>query len=132
MDGLNSLKGMVVFLITLIGLSLAHHKLSGEIFFADLANLLNPALNADLFDPAQVVHLHIVGIGRSTIGGWCQQRAGEFITVTAQLNAFFFALLWQMKMFPVLGTAPLAGDRFFGYAIFLMNQLGQFIGDVGL
>jgi hypothetical protein len=92
-------------------------------------------LQPNPLDSAKVIDLIIMGIGSSTLCGWCKQGAGKFLTVTTQFHPFFFdavqsstSLFWKMKMLTILHPTALAGDFLQSNAKFVMDDLSEFVG----
>ena len=104
-----------------------------EIFLADLPGFfLDPALQADFLDAAEVEYLEVVRISGSLIGRGRQKGAREVVTVAAQIHTLCLDAIqsgtpvWrQMKMLSVLLAAAAARYLFLRNTHFGMNQFGK-------
>jgi hypothetical protein len=122
----------------LIRLPFADNKFPGEILLSYFSGfLLNPAFNPHVLYPAEIKHFHVVGISRGLV---CRRRkicTWKIVAVTAQGNTFCFdtiqsctSLGRQMKMFPILLAATLAGYFFLRDTHFGMNRLDKFVRQI--
>ena len=115
-------------------LALSDNKLVLEILLADLPGLfLNPAVQPDFLDAAEIEHFEIVRISGGLVGRGSQEGAREVITVAAQIHTLCFdaiqsctSLSRQMKMLSVFLAATSARYFFFRDTHFGMNHFSQF------
>ena len=71
-----------------IRLAFAHDKLSSEVFLADLSRfILNPMINSDLLNAAEIEQFHVVWVPSGLVSYWCQKCTREIITITTQIHA---------------------------------------------
>jgi len=108
-----------------------------KIFFPDIPGFYNPFFQPYLFDPAKVVHLHIVWIFGGAVDSRSKIGARELIAVEAEINALFFHTIKgsatfrsEMKVFSILLPTPQAGNILRRDSQLFMNQSGQFIRQI--
>jgi hypothetical protein len=118
--------------------TLSHDEFAGKIIFSYLPGFLDPAFEPDLLDPAEVVHLQVMGPDRGQIRHGRQERAGEIAAVTAKFHAFGLytiegrAPLRQVDMLSILFAAAFAGYFFFRPAVLPLQHFGDLFRQIVL
>jgi hypothetical protein len=116
-----------------VRLTFSNHKFSLEVPLPDLACFfLNPPLQANLFNAAEIEYLHIVRVSGGLISRRSQIKAREIMAVTAQRHTLFFDTIQrctapgrQMEMLSILLAATLTGYFFLRDTHLAVNQFGK-------